>query len=170
MSDMSPSRSITPDHLAEHVARLALPINEPLVHYLVVGRELCRDLESLLILLVIIQRANRHPDFARLAPAELAAGRVRRLPALAANLQSISESTGIPRETVRRKVCRLVEIGWVAREGANLRFTPEGYCRITPLRDAASRMAASITDAVNRALAEEPLPPKLTADAQLDPR
>ena len=32
------------------------------------------------------------------------------------NAFSISSSTGIPRETVRRKVARLAELGWIVRD------------------------------------------------------
>jgi hypothetical protein len=144
--------SRTVAEIRRHAGALAVHVNEPLVNYLVVGRSLCRDLDTLLVLLVIIQRANRHPDFARLDPTELAEGRIGQIPTLAVNLQSIADSTGIPRETVRRKVNDLVRLGWVAREGAMLRFTPKGYCAVAPARDAAIRLTATIAYAVNRML------------------
>lgn len=41
------------------------------------------------------------------------------------NALSVSQSTGLPRETVRRKVKALVERGWLAREGTrDLTLTP----------------------------------------------
>jgi hypothetical protein len=149
ISSMTYSSSTTQEYVMQHVTRLALHVNEPLVHYLVVGRAVCRDLDTLLILLVIIQRANRHPEFAGLEHADLIGGGASEIPSLAVNLLSIAGSTGIPRETVRRKVGRLVEIGWVARKDTEVRLTVEGYRAITPLRDAAVRMTGRITDAVN---------------------
>lgn len=152
---MSKSQSKTISEIRRHASVLAQYVNDPLLHYLVVGRGLCRDLDTLLVLMVIVQRANRHPDFARLDPADLAEGRIGQIPTLAVNLQSIADSTGIPRETVRRKVNDLVRIGWVSREGAMIRFTPKGYCAIGPARDAAVRLTVSIADAVTRTLKTE---------------
>ena len=147
----------TREQVTQHVTRLALQVNVPLVHYLVVGRGACHDLDTLLVLLVIIQRANRHPGFGRLDPADLTAGRLDELPTLRVNMQSIADSTGIPRESVRRKVAELVQCGWVARDGANLRFTVDGYLAIAPLREAAVDMTCAISDAVNRIM--QPPPP-----------
>ena len=149
---MSNSQVKTIAEIRRHATVLAQYVNDPLVHYLVVGRGLCRDLDTLLVLLVIVQRANRHPDFARLDPTDLAEGRIGQIPTLAVNLQSIAESTGIPRETVRRKVNELVRMGWVSREGAMIRFTPKGYCAIGPAREAALRLTVSIAEAVARTL------------------
>lgn len=152
---MSKSQLKTIAEIRRHATVLAQHVNEPLVHYLVVGRGLCRDLDTLLVLLVIVQRANRHPEFARLDPTDLAEGRIGQIPTLAVNLQSIADSTGIPRETVRRKVNDLVRMGWVSREGAMIRFTPKGYCAIAPAREAAIRLTVSIADAVARTLNAE---------------
>lgn len=45
--------------------------------------------------------------------------RMKREPITPCNALSISEATGIPRETVRRKVKKLEEMGWLVREGAD---------------------------------------------------
>jgi hypothetical protein len=42
------------------------------------------------------------------------------------NIRSIAASTNIPVETVRRKVNRLIELGWVARDGNLLCVSPRG--------------------------------------------
>jgi len=39
-----------------------------------------------------------------------------KLPLRPCNAFSISSSTGIPRETVRRKVSHLIQLGWIARD------------------------------------------------------
>jgi len=137
--------------IARASTRLALHINEPLVQFLVHARELCDgDLDMALVLLVIIQRANRHPEFQALAHAHITDGLVTQLPSLDVNLKSIADSTGIARETVRRKVEALRVKGWVQREGATVRYTHAGYVGVAPGRSALIRMAARIADAVDR--------------------
>lgn len=44
----------------------------------------------------------------------------------ACNVLSISESTGIPRETVRRKVAQLIEKGWIYRDERKRVFVRPG--------------------------------------------
>jgi DNA-binding IclR family transcriptional regulator len=45
------------------------------------------------------------------------------------NAMSISQSTGIPRETVRRKIRELIARGWVRRAGANQLFVTRAPAR-----------------------------------------
>lgn len=49
---------------------------------------------------------------------------IHRYESLHTNARSISDSTGIPRETVRRKVHALIAAGWVIRGDDNLAVTP----------------------------------------------
>ena len=44
------------------------------------------------------------------------AGAAQSTTSLDINLRSIADFSGIPRETVRRKINQLVELGWVARQ------------------------------------------------------
>lgn len=76
------------------------------------------DLDLFLVLCVIGDRTFS----ARHAPADLsyeawAASTAAGIPALNINVQSVAEYTGIPRETVRRKLALLVSKGWVIRDG-----------------------------------------------------
>ena len=151
--------------LTELIARrspaLALHVNEPLVTFLVVAREICGgDLDTTLVLLVIIQRSNRHPGFAHLDPSESARESSDELPSLCTNIRSISDSTGIPRETVRRKVQALARRGLVETNDRLIRFTPEGYRRLTPARDALVKLSARIYEAVDAEIAKEEPPAK----------
>ena len=58
-------------------------------------------------------------DAATLATDELIAASIRRC-----NMLSVAEASGIPRETVRRKVEKLVKLGFVTRdEGGGLAVT-----------------------------------------------
>jgi DNA-binding Lrp family transcriptional regulator len=57
------------------------------------------------------------------------------------NIHSIAESFGIPRETVRRKVAKLVRAGWIARQGSTLHFASKGYRETSFVREARQRLA-----------------------------
>jgi hypothetical protein len=53
------------------------------------------------------------------------------------NTQSIADSTGIPRETVRRKVSELIERGWVCRrDDGTLHATDKAATDLAPLTEA----------------------------------
>lgn len=46
---------------------------------------------------------------------------------------SLAAATGLPRETVRRKIARLVDLGWVEKTGrAEIRLTPKVAEHFTP--------------------------------------
>lgn len=88
------------------------------------------DLDLALILAVIGSRTHNErwtpelEELARMTSAE--AGDIIQHPI---NIQSVADFSGIPRETVRRKVATLREKGWVAREADG---------RLTVTRNAAS--------------------------------
>lgn len=74
------------------------------------------DLDMMLVLAVIGDRTRPEDwtrelvDYGNLTLDDV--GQARQLPL---NLQSISDFTGIPRETVRRKIAALEKRGWIAR-------------------------------------------------------
>jgi hypothetical protein len=111
---------------------------EPLFSYLLSARE-AGDLDLNIILLVIAIRTVEHPESARMSVQER--GDVPVFPSLGVNINSIAESSGIPRETVRRKVDSLVRIGWVARQGSTLHCTSKCFRETTFLREAFERLA-----------------------------
>jgi hypothetical protein len=140
--------------LWEHSPELAKDFSNPYIRLLVIARQMCgRDLDRALILAVIISRANDHPDYAALDPREIMAGHIDPLPTLPVNTQSIADSTGIPRENVRRKLHELVELGWVCRESSALRLTPLGWRELEPLRQGAITLTMQFEEAVERSLA-----------------
>ena len=50
------------------------------------------------------------------------------------NAFSIASATNLPRETVRRKIARLIELGWVSRSRkGHLYITSEAYRQFVPL-------------------------------------
>jgi hypothetical protein len=74
------------------------------------------DLDAMLILAVIGDRTLPPERVQGLSYQDFRAGRRAGAPQKMINIQSIADSTGIPRETVRRKVARLIERGWVDRK------------------------------------------------------
>ncbi|HEV2533225.1 hypothetical protein [Phenylobacterium sp.] len=133
---------------------VAYELVDPFAHLMTVMRETCGgDLERALVMVVIILQSSRHPDFRKLetvAPEGHGA-----LPGFGTNVRSIADSTGIPKETVRRKTRQLLEAGWVAREGNTLRYSLEGYRAVAPARDALIRMYAQGYQVFQRLAAED---------------
>ncbi len=111
------------------------------------------DLEKHLILMAIAARTAAHPDFARLSNAERESSDAV-FPSRGVNVRSIAESTGMARETVRRKVTEMLELGWIAREDTNLHFTAEGYRALREGRVAMERFAADCHDIVRQRLGD----------------
>ena len=87
---------------------------------LVLRQKFDGDLDMMLILAIIgdrriWQRANKEDvSYAGLGKTPLP---LSATDAVAINVLSIANFTGIPRETVRRKVAALIERGWIDREG-----------------------------------------------------
>lgn len=89
-----------------------------LTRYLSECRRACDgDLDLFLVMAIIGERtfSARHAPEAMSIEA-FVGGAVGDVEALPINLQSISEFTGIPRETVRRKLEILIQKGWIERD------------------------------------------------------
>jgi len=99
------------------------------------------DLDRFLIMLVVAIRAAGHKDFAEAVRRRRATGGAPVFPSLGVNIQSIADSIGAPKETVRRKVTGLVASGWIERRGNDLYLTPRAYETHTPLRRAIQQLA-----------------------------
>lgn len=129
--------------LRDAYPRIAKNLLSPLLDILTAGREACDgDLDRFHVLLVIAQRTAEDRRFAELSLDEMLGGEIETLPSLTTNIRSIAESTGIPKETVRRKVAALVESGLIRREGNDLTYAPEGLQRLTVVRDPILRFAS----------------------------
>jgi DNA-binding MarR family transcriptional regulator len=91
---------------------------EALTRHLIACRHVCDgDLDLFLVLTIIGERtftARNAPE--GMSHAEFLQGTVADLQPAAINLQSIADYSGIPRETVRRKVETLIGKGWVRRD------------------------------------------------------
>jgi hypothetical protein len=125
----------------------------PLLSYLLTAREVAGgDLDRNIILLMIAIRAVEHPQFSMMMDAERR-GDALQFPSRGLNAHSIAESTGIPRETVRRKLADLVRSGWIARDGTQLHFTMKGWDALAAIREARERLAIKYYELVrNEAL------------------
>ncbi|WP_405225813.1 winged helix-turn-helix transcriptional regulator [Lentisalinibacter sediminis] len=95
------------------------------------------DMDQLLILSVIGDRTlgmNRAKglNYADFLEGKRAVGIPQRI-----NTQSVADSTGIPRETVRRKIRRLIERGWVKKnEDGTLEVTESAAVDLAPATQA----------------------------------
>jgi hypothetical protein len=119
------------------------------------ARQICGgDFEMAEVLLVIAIRTAEHPTFARLSYKEIETGSARRYPSLTTNVRSIAASTGIPRETVRRKVVALIGAGLVERKHTELSLHVAASTVIAPLREALLRCAV-VNHATISALLED---------------
>jgi hypothetical protein len=86
------------------------------------------DLDKYVILLVVTIRAANHPQFVKNIEIARAQGKAApSFPSLGVNIQSIADSIGAPKETIRRKVADMVEEGWIERRGNHLYLTAAAY-------------------------------------------
>ena len=99
------------------------------------------DIERTVVLLEVAVRTLQDPRFADADLSAVLSGELGAYPALSASMRSIADSSGIPKETVRRKVTELVLAGWFARHGASLHYTAQAYRELAPVREKIRRMA-----------------------------
>ena len=107
-------------------------------------REFDGDLDRMLVLAVI---GLRTLPARRAAGASYAAFQAGRLPDLPSpiNVQSIADTSGIPRETVRRKVMALERSGWIERhEGGYLVVSPQARNELSAATEATMRYLVAI--------------------------
>jgi len=146
------------DALRQRNPQLSDLLLKPLLDFLLVAHDATHgDLELHIILLTIAVRTVEHPDFPNLSMEDRLGG-VPIFPTLGVNARSIAESSGIPRETVRRKVADLVRDGRIVREGANLHFTAKAFAESTVVRTAIERLAVQYYEVLRQEAAR--LPPE----------
>lgn len=117
----------TESRIRENYSRVAPTLLSALTDYLIVSRRQSDDLDRQLVLLIIMLRSAMAPGFAELPSERLLSGDVDTVPTLWTNIRSIADSSGIPRETVRRKVNDLIKEGLVRRSGQLLTITPQAF-------------------------------------------
>ena len=159
--DLGVGREVLRRLVADNYPRIARSLLRPLLHLLSTSREACGgDVDKFLIMLVIAIRTTEHEHFATYSQAQLLSGEIPIFPTLGTNVRSVAESTGTPKETVRRKVGELVEAGWISRQGNELRFTVLAYQELAGVRVAIEDLAISnfevVADLARRRLADSP--------------
>ncbi len=112
------------------------------------------DFDMFLILAVIgdctysQQHADPREDYAAFSAGQLSA-----TPPVNINIRSIADYTGIPRETVRRKINLLVEKGWVKRARNDyLTATRKSSIDLQPLTEASIQYIAGMALVLREAL------------------
>jgi hypothetical protein len=121
---------------------IARSLLRPLLELLSASRDACGgDIDKFLIMLVVAVRTTEHSLFATYSQERLLSGEIPVFPTLGTNIRSIADSVRIPKETARRKVGELVEAGWIARQGNELRFTALAYQQLAGVRVAIERLA-----------------------------
>lgn len=142
--------------LRRHYALVAKDLLSPFIEALAAGRATCGgDLDKLLIILVVGLRTAEHKAIIDVDLADVLRGEVETYPSLQTNVRSIADSTGIPKETVRRKVGDLVRAGWIEREGNVLSLSTHASRMLTEFREPLLRMAVA-NQATVRSITEKP--------------
>jgi hypothetical protein len=91
------------------------------------------DLDKVMIIAAIGQQQLRDPALPRLEYASSGEGGLVGDPARFTNVDRLAAATGIPRESVRRKVSELIAAGWVERVGTRaLAVRPQAALDMQP--------------------------------------
>lgn len=99
-------------------------------------KDLYREFEGDLALVIVLAEIAHHSSSGRFTPGPGSGPSMRpppvdELPSCSA--YSLATATGLPRETVRRKIARLTELGWVEKTGrAEVRLTAKVAEHFTP--------------------------------------
>jgi len=131
------------DLISANYPRVAAILASSLLDVLLVAREDIGDLDSYTILLAAASRACQSPEFMALDSKAYLDGDLTEIPTLPVNARSLADMTGIPKETVRRKVNELIAGGYLRRVGNNLAITPHLVTRIARARTKLIRLAAT---------------------------
>lgn len=130
----------------KHFGRIHARHSGALCRYMIECRKACDgDLDLFLIMAIVGERtftATHVPEIMRLE--DFVSGTVGDIDPLPINLQSISDYSGISRETVRRKLELLIARGWIVRG-------EHGYVTAT---DFANRDLHGLTQSTLRYLAD----------------
>jgi hypothetical protein len=130
----------------KHFGKIHARHSGALNRYMIECRKACDgDLDLFLIMAIVGERtftATHAPD--TMSHEDFVSGTVGNIDPLPINLQSIADFSGIPRETVRRKLELLIARGWITR-GEN------GYVTAT---DMANHALQGLTQSTLRYLAD----------------
>jgi hypothetical protein len=129
--------------LKSNYARAAPAILAEVADWLaMVRRDFDGDYDRFLVLIVIALRTYAGAALERLTPEQAWEASVEAYDGLSTNIASIADSTGVPRETVRRKVGDLIGEGLIAKDGNLLQLTPRASRRYFDVRGRTVLLAA----------------------------
>lgn len=135
-------RSAT-DLLSQHYGLVAKDLFTPVLDVFGAARSAFDgDVEKAVILLEVAVRTLQARNIAGLDLQAVLSGRIQSYPNISSNMRSISDSSGIPKETVRRKIAALVKDGLIVRQGNYLSLSPTASPALTPVRNAVLKLAA----------------------------
>jgi hypothetical protein len=130
------------DLLSQHYGLVAKDLFTPLLDVFGAARSAFDgDVERAVVLLEIAVRTLQDPRLANVDLQTVLSGKIDAYPRPATNMRSIADSSGIPKETVRRKVAALVADGLVVRDASSLYLSPCASLVFTPLREAILKLA-----------------------------
>lgn len=136
-------RRSSSDLLGRHFGLVARDLYIPLLDVFGAARSIFDgDVERTVVLLEVAVRTAKDTRFLGVDLDSVLRGEIPALPSRAINMRSIADSSGIPKETVRRKIAALIAQGLIIREGNNLSLSPSVWQTLTPLRDAVLKLAA----------------------------
>ncbi len=117
MTSAPPPLPADPRGILDHFGRIHAESVAALCHYLIECRRFfAGDLDLFLVLVIVGERTFAQRNAPDISFDQWATASVDSVKHEAINLQSIADYSGIPRETVRRKLDWLIERGWVARD------------------------------------------------------
>jgi hypothetical protein len=133
------------DDLSRHFGRIwPVHVDQFTTLLIALRKQFGGDLDRMLVLAVIGSRTLPARRMRQLSYADFEAGLTAERPSLI-NTQSIAETTGIPRETVRRKVAALMEAGWVERnEDGSLLVSVRAREELAPGTEATFRYLVAV--------------------------
>ena len=142
--------------LYENYGRVGAPILTPMLDWLLAVRaHFHDDLEQFLIFIAIGLRTFADPRSADIDFPAVDRGEVASHPSLLTNVRSIAASTGLPYETTRRKVDKLLALGWIERRERGLAITTKASMEFAEMRRRMLAMVASHYAVTAKLLAEE---------------
>lgn len=148
------------EDLAENFGRIwPVHVEQFTALLITLRRQFDGDLDRMLVLAVIGLRTLPAHRVRALSYEEFEAGRLVREPG-PINVHSIAETTGIPRETVRRKVMELERLGWVERlESGHLVVAARAREQLAPATEATMRYLVAVGAACVAAQSSPPIAP-----------
>ncbi|HHX36154.1 MAG TPA: hypothetical protein GX719_12890 [Gammaproteobacteria bacterium] len=105
------------------------------------------DLDLMLILAIISSRSLPTGDADSMSYTDFMSDKNKKRAEQPINIQSIAECSGIPRETVRRKVNKLEDLGFIKRDAAcMLKLTSKATTQLKPATEASLRYLITLSE------------------------